>query len=133
MQETLKQIIRHKQAGIIRLVYILCMAGATFNHWIDVITGGFLPYTYAPLSLNIYWTSLTAIDPLVVSLLIFKPKAGIYAVAVLIFTNIPINALAEQFIFKTGVFTHWQTQSQLAFGIFVLLTLPIALKTDKHT
>lgn len=132
MQESSEQNTRLKRAGIIRLIYILCMAGAALNHLNDVISGGILPYTYAPLALNIYWTSLTVIDPLVIILLIFKLWTGIYAVAAVIFTNVPINAFAEHVIFKTGMFTHWQTQSQLAFGIFVLLTIKPALYRESQ-
>ena len=44
------------------IVYALCFLGAALNHFNDIRVGGWLPYKYAPLYLNVFWTSLLFID-----------------------------------------------------------------------
>ncbi|EAQ28778.1 hypothetical protein NAP1_14303 [Erythrobacter sp. NAP1] len=36
----------------------------TTTHTLDLINFGWLPYDFRPLPWNIYWTSLTFLDPL---------------------------------------------------------------------
>jgi hypothetical protein len=55
------------------LFYVLCLLGTGTGHVVEIWHGGWLPYDFAPLPLNIYWTiaDLTA-----AVLLIWRTKAG---------------------------------------------------------
>ena len=48
-------------------IYAACFTAATFNHGRDIARGGLLPYTFAPAPLNLFWTTLVALDPAVIA------------------------------------------------------------------
>jgi hypothetical protein len=44
-------------------IYVFAFAVATICHLFDSGRGGWLPYTTYALGLNVFWTSLTLLDP----------------------------------------------------------------------
>lgn len=76
---------------MIRLIYMLCLTGATFNHLQDLIHGGWLPYHYAPFWTNVFWTSLTFIDPLAIVLLWWHSSAGIWLTLGIMLADVTVN------------------------------------------
>jgi hypothetical protein len=55
---------------IVLAIYVACFAVATAFHASDLIRWGWLPYTFAPAPLNLFWTLLTVADPAVILLLL---------------------------------------------------------------
>ena len=51
-------------------VYLAAFGIATARHASDILRKGWLPYDFAPQPLNVFWTSLTFLDPLVIILLV---------------------------------------------------------------
>ena len=66
----------------IRLVYALCLAGATYNHARIVAEHG-LTWDYGglPFLVSSFWTALTFIDALAVILLLASPLRGMVSVS----------------------------------------------------
>ena len=72
--------------SLILVIFILAFAGATYNHVMDLVSGGLFSYTKewgTPVIFNLYWTRLTILDPLAIIALIVKVRAG-YVVGIFI-------------------------------------------------
>jgi hypothetical protein len=115
---------------LIRIVYALCLAGATYNHVRAVMEGGWIP-AHLPLASAIYWSSLTFLDPLAAVLLFVRPRAGIALTAAIIGTNVPHNlgylwVHGEAGSFLKDVASNFMVMSQCLFLLFVAVTAPIA-------
>lgn len=117
--------------GIVKLffvIYMLCFLWGTKNHVLDIWNAGFLPYTYAPLAFNIYWTSLTLLDPLAIILLCRFPYHGMALAVLIMLSDIAVNLYATYSFLNTDIFSDGSLQLQILFGIFLFLTVPIAWK-----
>ncbi len=77
---------------IVVFVLCLCLFIGGANHIFDNLYYGFLPYKYAPLWVNIYWTSLAVMDLLAVYLLVKYRKAGLVLTLVIMFSDVAINS-----------------------------------------
>ena len=78
-----------------------------------------------------FWTSLTVLDPLAVVLLIGRPNMGVLATAIIIIADVIHNlwvtaryATSQRFI-ATAVSDPFLL-SQVAFLLFVIVTVPVA-------
>ena len=83
---------------VILIVFILAFTGATCNHVMDLVSGGLFPYTKrwgTPASLNLYWTSLTILDPLAIAALIINVRVGYVVSLCIMLTNVSINLYAN--------------------------------------
>ena len=104
----------------IRLLYALCLAGAAWNHLrIALDHGLWWDYGGIPLFYQVFWTSLTFLDPLAVLLLLLRPRAGLVLTAAIIVIDVLVNASAAYVIGPD-----WQALgAQLLFLAFVLATI----------
>ena len=117
--------------GLVKIffvIYMLCLLWGTKNHIIDIWNGGFLPYTYAPMGFNVYWTSLTFLDPLAIILLCFLPYYGLVLAVFIMVSDIAVNLYATYTFCNSDIFSDGTLQAQILFGIFLFLTVPIAWK-----
>ena len=125
-----------KQLHLVRFffaVYIFGFAYGTRNHIIDILADGWLGYDFVPLPVNLYWTLLTIFDPLAIFLFLFFPLAGITLSVLIMASDIAINTGGTvYFYYQTGMLTFDRLPLQIAFGIFVFLTSPIAWKVAKR-
>ena len=104
---------------VIRILYAVCMAGAAWNHARILIAhglwwnyGGIHPFFAA------FWTSLTFFDALAVFLLLTRPRAGVVLTALIIVSDVLINAcVALTYGFDPASFA-----AQCIFMVFVLGT-----------
>ncbi len=100
-----------------RILIIIAAAGfavGIVTHTVELISGGWLPYTSVPLWKNIYWTSLTFLDPLVIVLLFARPLPALVPANLVIISDVIIN---------TGVFNyfgHYRIIMQCAFCVYVM-------------
>jgi phage shock protein PspC (stress-responsive transcriptional regulator) len=105
---------------VIRFIYAICMAGATVNHARILLEygigwnyGGVHPF-YAT-----FWTSLAFFDALAVLLLLVRPRAGLALTALIIVSDVVINASAGILhAFDWAAFA-----VQFLFMVFVLATV----------
>jgi len=107
-------------------LYALCLLGATFNHASMLWRHGFFwDYGGVPPATQAFWTSLTFIDPTAVVLLFLWPAAGVWLTLVIILSDVAVNSW---FGVTHGMAANSLYYSQLAFLIFVLLTIRVALR-----
>ena len=119
----------------IRIVYALCLAGATINHVRAVVAYGWLP-DHLPTATALYWSSLTFFDPLAALLLFLRPRTGIALTGAIIASNVAhnlwfirSNPLGRSFV--EDVTSNGFVISQVAFLLFVLATAPVAWRAGK--
>jgi hypothetical protein len=110
------------------LTYALCLGGATYNHVMDLVRGGFLPYTNTPLPFNVYWTSLTFFDSLAILLLFVFPRWGILTTVMIMVTDIAVNTYSTYHFWDLTIGTNVFLQLQILFGVFVFITSPLMLR-----
>ncbi|HWY52012.1 MAG TPA: hypothetical protein VNW72_11075 [Chthoniobacterales bacterium] len=82
----------------ILILFSLCLLGAGLGHVIQVWHGGWLPYRFAPLPLNTYWTTLTFLDPLAAVLLLWRPRTGLVLALLIIASDVAINYFARFYL-----------------------------------
>jgi hypothetical protein len=111
---------------ILFAVYALGFLFGTWNHVLDLRHGGFLPYTYAPLAFNIYWTSLTVLDPLAAFLLFKLPYCGMVLAVLIMVSDLAVNLYAGCILFPGTTILDTTLLSQIGFGVFLFVTVPMA-------
>jgi len=120
-----------QRAGLIlRVIYALCLAGATVNHVRAIAAHGVLP-DFLPWPSAAYWSSLTLLDPLAAGLLFVRPRAGIVLTAAIIATDVAhnfwfVNLYAPAPSLAAAVAANPFLISQIAFLVFVAATARIA-------
>jgi hypothetical protein len=121
-----------KAPAILRSAYALCLLAATSTHvWTVTTHGLFWDYGGAPIFTRIYWTSLTALDPLAAVLLFLRPRAGVVFTLAIIMSDVAHNT----WIMWRAVGVSWWSfmyVSQVVFLLFVLLTASHAWKVQKR-
>ena len=108
---------------LLRTIYALCLLGAASTHVWTVATHG-LFYDYGGVSTftQIYWTSLTALDPLAAVLLFVKPRAGVVLTMTIIVSDVVHNTWLMSRNANAN-WSNWMYVLQVIFLIFVLLTI----------
>ena len=114
---------RFTRARVLRGIYALCLAGATYNHIVPLLQHGLLwDYYGMPLFYATFWTSLTVCDPLAIICLFAWPTTGTALTAAIIIVDVAVNtafALGHPFD-QAAVISQW------IFLVFVLSTLTMA-------
>ena len=77
------------------LVLAVCLISACLIHASDIWRRGWLPYRFAPLPLNIYWTSLAFFDALAALLLLCLPRIGLVVTLIIIVSDVAVNLFAR--------------------------------------
>ena len=122
---------RHRSL-LIRATYAACLLGATFNHARLLARHGlFWDYGGAPLASAVFWTSLTALDPLAATALFVRPNAGVAATVLIIVADVVHNLWitahhAPPHRSLAAMTTDPFVVSQVAFLLFVAATARIA-------
>jgi Kef-type K+ transport system membrane component KefB len=118
-----------QRGASIRIVYAVCLVGATFNHVRAVLARGWLPESL-PIATALYWSSLTFFDPLAAILLLVRPRTGIALTALIIVSDITHNlwftASHRGGSFIGNVTSNILMIGQIAFLIFVAATARLA-------
>jgi hypothetical protein len=82
----------------VRVVFALCLAVASIVHINDLWQHGWLPYRFAPLPLNVYWTVLAFLDALAALLLLARPRAGLALTLLVIVSDVALNLFARLYL-----------------------------------
>ncbi len=105
-----------------RLVWIAGFVIGARNHAADVLGRGWLPYDYAPLALNWFWTMLLPLDVLVGALLALRQRAGVVLGVIVILADVAVNSWYAYRTDWLDLFRALQWQS--LFCGFVIGTAP---------
>ena len=117
----------------ILLLWVGAFIIATVCHVLDIAYGGWLPYKRHAFGLNVFWTALTFFDPLAVALLLYRRRAGVCLALFIISIDVLVNATVgvADFI-RNGRFTLWGLYTQVPVGVFMWVTAPILLRSDRQ-
>jgi len=96
---------------IILFILSLCLVVGGSTHVIDIVLGGFLPYSGVPIPLNIFWTSLAFFDFAAVFLIWKKRKAGLLLMTAIMLADVIINSYAGYYMKLFQSFAPLQAQS----------------------
>ena len=119
----------------IRVVYAVCLAGATINHVRAVLTYGWLRHDVAMIT-AVYWSSLTLLDPVAALLLFIRPRVGVALTVAIILSDVAHNlwfraAHPLSTSLMKDVTSSFFMMSQIAFLVFVTFTAPMVWRRTK--
>ena len=80
------------------IVFSVCLAAPCAVHLADLWRHGWLPYHFAPLALNVYWTALTFVDALAAVLLLWQPRTGLALTLLIIASDVTLNLFAHFYL-----------------------------------
>ncbi len=89
----------------------------TITHTLDLFYGGWLPYDFMPIGFNIYWTSLTFLDPLAACLIWLWERWGVLLGVGIMGSNVLVNSYTA-FVAGYDDF-YFSLALQSAFAAFV--------------
>lgn len=104
--------------SIAKIIWTTGFLIGTITHSLDLFHGGWLPYDFRPLPWNIYWTSLTFLDPLAAALIWVRERWGVVLGTAIMASNVLVNGYTafglgyEDFYFGLAF--------QAVFAVFVL-------------
>ncbi|WP_332878902.1 hypothetical protein [Massilia sp. S19_KUP03_FR1] len=108
----------------VRMVYFVCLAGASVNHARANIAHGLLwDYGGVPLVSSIFWTALTFLDPLAAILLLVRPRWGVGMTVAIIVVDVLHNSWLNDYLDVPPSAAYY---AQVAFLILVASTAKIA-------
>lgn len=139
----MKKSKMEKDLGFVICILIFGHIIGTITHLIhfkDVLRLGFFSsaqaYGVSPI-INGYWLSLTLIDPIIVFLLIKRPRLGVFAGFINLLTNVFVNSslaiISLQNITFFNAFDKLgdiNTSLQIAIFVFTLFCVPFFIKRD---
>ena len=107
----------HTPSFLIRFIYAVCLAGASYNNTRIVVAHG-LTWNYGglPVFVCAFWTALTFIDAFAVILLFTKPILGLGLTITIIVSDVVIN-------FWVGLTYGFDIASLLAQALFLLFVI----------
>ena len=102
---------------IAKIIWTVGFAIGTTTHLLDLLHGGWLPYDFRPLPWNIYWTSLTFLDPLAALLVWLRERWGVVLGVTIMASNVLVNGYT---VFIAGYDEFYPGLAlQSAFALFV--------------
>lgn len=112
---------------ILRIIYAVCLAGATCVHVAThvqhgVLLGALEGYGY-PAVTRVFWSSLTLLDPLAALLLFFRPRAGLALAGAIIVCDVAHNSWILHRFGMAPDAAYW---AQVAFLLFLFVTIRMA-------
>jgi len=105
------------------LALIAGLAVGTATHVENLLRAGFRPRPELPLACNVFWSSLTIVDPLVALLLLARPRTGVWVVLALVALDLGVNIAVLGFIPPV--------LAQLGYGLLCLVAVPVVRGTPK--
>jgi hypothetical protein len=117
--------------AVLRLTMIGAFSVGTCTHVENVLRAGVVPLPLQPLAFNLFWTSLTLLDPLAAILLVVRPRSGLVLSGAIMAADVSVNALA----FRPGgaLRSEWPFWLQVSFAVFVLCAGPYCWRRLGHT
>jgi hypothetical protein len=114
-------------------VYVGAFAVATICHVLDIVRGGWLPYTKYALGLNVFWTSLTFLDPVAIVLLVKRRRVGLVLALLIISVDVAVNlSVGIGELVRTGHFRLWGLSTQIPVGVFMWWTAPTVWAAEAY-
>jgi hypothetical protein len=116
-----------KASLILRIVYVVCLAGATCVHvathvQYGPLLGALESHGYPPVT-RLFWSSLTLLDPLAALVMFIRPRAGLALAGVIIVSDVVHNSWILHHFGRAPDAAYW---AQVAFLLFLFATIRVA-------
>ena len=111
-----------RTAHVFRVIMIGAFSVGTCTHLENMWRAGLVLLPSQPLAFNVYWTSLTLLDPLAAFLLVTRPRAGLILGGAIMVSDVAINACA--FPPRGAIQLEWAFWLQASFAAFLLSVSP---------
>lgn len=90
----------------------------TSTHMLQIVNRGWVVFVAAPIWMNLYWTSLSFLDPLAAMLLLRARRAGLVLALAIMLSDVAVNTYA---LYGLDLpFALWALQLQTLFCGFLL-------------
>jgi hypothetical protein len=109
----------------LRGVQAVCFVAAGLTHALDMWKGGWLPYGYAPLPVNVFSATLVVWDPLAAGLLLWRPRVGAALALLLMLVNVAVNSSVANGLAPMDWYDYVPLQLQTLFLGFVAGSAPL--------
>lgn len=120
--------------AIERIVVGVLVAGfttGTITHTLHLVHVGWIVFDTAPTWMNVYWTALTALDPLAAVLLLFRRQVGLALSVAIIVSDVGINSYA---LYGIGLpFGFLSLQLQTLFCGFLIGAIGFLTMVPRYT
>jgi hypothetical protein len=116
-----------KASLTLRIVYAVCLAGATCVHvamhvQYGMLLGALEGYGYSSAT-RFFWSSLTLLDPLAALLMFIRPHAGLALAGAIILSDVLHNSWILHHFGGAPDAAYW---AQVAFLVFLFVTIRVA-------
>jgi hypothetical protein len=106
-----------------RLIAI-CFVIAALGHFRAFLMHGWLPYRFAPLPINAFWTALAFLDLLAAFCLLWYPRIGVVLALLIIASDVVVVFYATRLLGDGSWFLALQRELQWLFFGFILCSVP---------
>ncbi len=103
---------------IAKIIWTVGFLVGTITHSLDIFHGGWLPYDFSPLAFNIYWTSLTFLDPLAALLIWVRTSWGAMLGVAIMASNVLVNGYTALIAGYEEFYVSLMLQSGFAAFVF---------------
>jgi hypothetical protein len=107
-----------------RTLLVLLVAGlliGTATHVENLVRAGLTPRPELPRAANLFWSALVVVDPLTILALLFRPRAGVVLVAILLAVDVTVNLAT---LGVTG-----PVVAQISYGLLALIAVPVVRRS----
>lgn len=106
----------------ILIIWTIAFLIGAATHALDIWRSGWLPYRFAPLPINIYWTALLPLDLLAAVLVWIWRRAGIMLAVAIMLSDVAINSMMALIMVDDWPIAPLAMQA--GFMLFVIITAP---------
>jgi len=89
----------------------------TATHVENLARAGLTPRPELPRAANLFWSALVVVDPLAILALLFRPRAGVVLVAMLMAVDVTVNLAT---LGVTG-----PVVAQISYGLLALIAVSV--------
>jgi hypothetical protein len=106
---------------------------AAFGHLRAILLHGWLPYRFAPLPINLFWTMLAILDLLAACLLLWRPRFGLATGLLIMASDVAVNFYATRLLGPDGWSFDAARQVQALFFGFLLGSVHLTWSDPKSS
>jgi hypothetical protein len=106
-------------------LFAACFTVTALGHFRAILLHGWLPYRFAPFSINAFWTALTLLDLAVAFFLLWHPRLGMLLALLIMTSDVTAVFYATRLLGSGSGFLALQRELQWPFLAVLLFSLPV--------
>ena len=108
----------HTTRTVVLTILTICLVIGGAVHVLDIVRGGVFPYRFAPLPVNVYWTSLAVLDLLAAFLLWRRRRFGLTLTVAIMLSDVAVNSYVTYGLNLAASFAPLQLQTLFLGFVF---------------